>query len=61
MFKRFLRAVGRAIPALVCDLAGLGGAGLIAYGAWLIYVPAGHLVAGGLLLAAAWLGARRLS
>ncbi len=61
MFKRSLRALGRAIPALVCDVAGLAGAGLVAYGAWLIYVPAGYLVAGCLLLAAAWFSARRLS
>lgn len=61
MFKRSLRAVGRAIPALVCDVAGLVGGGLIVYGAWLVYRPSGYLVAGLLLMAAAILGARRLS
>ena len=60
MFKRGLRAVCRAIPALVCDVAGLAGGGLIVYGAWLVYRPAGYLVAGLLLMAGAILGARRL-
>ncbi|MFI4983301.1 MAG: hypothetical protein ACHQIO_23350 [Nevskiales bacterium] len=40
------------------DAAGLGGAGLCAYGAWLIYPPAGFIAGGVLLLAGAWLSAR---
>ena len=32
-----------AIPVIVRDLVGLAGAGLVAYGAWLIYQPAGRL------------------
>lgn len=51
--------VRSALPAVGCDLVGLTGAGLIAYGAWLIYQPAGFLVAGVQLMAAAWLLARR--
>lgn len=29
---------------------GIGGAGLVAYGAWLVFRPAGFIVAGGFLL-----------
>lgn len=43
---------------LVRDTAGIGGAALTAYGASLIYPPAGFIVAGLLLLAGAWLSAR---
>ncbi|MEA3042984.1 MAG: hypothetical protein QOH47_822 [Sphingomonadales bacterium] len=42
----------------VRDAAGLAGAGLVAYGAWLVYAPAGFVVAGLLLLAGALLHAR---
>ena len=35
------------------DLAGLLGFGLIVYGAWQVYAPAGYLVAGVMLLLAA--------
>lgn len=35
------------------DAAGIAGAGLIAYGAWLVYHPAGFIVGGVLLLAGA--------
>jgi hypothetical protein len=55
------RAVGltaRALPALLRDASGLGGAALVAYGAWCVYVPAGYIVGGLLLLAGAWLHAR---
>lgn len=44
---------------LVVDAVGVVGAGLIAYGAWLIYQPAGFMVAGVLLLSGAWLFASR--
>lgn len=37
------------------DTAGCSGAGLVAYGAWLIYPPAGFIVGGVLLLVAAWM------
>jgi hypothetical protein len=38
-----------AVPSLVRDLAGLCGVGLVSYGAWMIYPPAGFIT-GGLLL-----------
>jgi len=56
--KRLLRQIVAAIPTLLRDAAGLGGAGLCAYGAWLIYAPAGFIAGGVLLLAGAWLSAR---
>lgn len=46
-----LAAVLRALPGLLRDLAGLAAVGLIAYGAWLVYPPAGFITAGTLLLA----------
>ena len=42
----------------VRDMAGLCGAALLSYGAYLVYEPAGFLIAGGLLLAGAVLSAR---
>lgn len=44
---------------LIVDVVGIVGAGLIAYGAWLIYQPAGAIVAGALLLTGAWLFSSR--
>lgn len=52
------RAVRRFGGQLIIDLAGLAGATAISYGAWLVYEPAGFIVGGTLLLAAAWIGAR---
>jgi hypothetical protein len=43
------RRVAAAVPNLLRDLAGLAGIGAIAYGAWMIYPPAGFIT-GGLLL-----------
>lgn len=40
------------------DVAGLAGCASISYGAWLIYRPAGFIVAGILLLAGSVLAAR---
>ena len=40
------------------DYLALAGAGLLSYGAWSIYEPAGFLTAGALLVAAAILKAR---
>ena len=34
-----LRIIAGAMPAVVRDLAGLSGVGLVSYGAWLIYPP----------------------
>lgn len=48
-----------AAPALAFDAAGLAGCGLIIYGAWRIYEPAGFISAGAMLLVGAWMGARR--
>ena len=45
-----LRAIAGAVPGLVRALAGLCGVGLVSYGAWLIYPPAGFITAGILLI-----------
>ena len=45
-----LRVVAVAMPGLMRDVAGLGGVGLVSYGAWMIYPPAGFIVAGILLI-----------
>ncbi|HEY0182342.1 MAG TPA: hypothetical protein VGC09_05985 [Rhodopila sp.] len=45
----------------MCDLAVFAGAASIAYGAWLIYVPAGFLVGGVLLTIVGVLVGIRLS
>lgn len=45
-----LRILAAAVPDLVRDLIGLAGLALIAYGAWLIYEPAGFIVGGVLLV-----------
>lgn len=52
-----MRQFRAALPVLVRDAVGLGGAGLVAYGTWLVYQPAGFIVAGILLLLGAWLAA----
>lgn len=44
---------------LVLDAIGLTGAALITYGAHLVYAPAGFIVGGLFLLAAAWLAASK--
>ncbi len=45
-----LRTIAEAVPGLLRDLAGLSGVGLVAYGAWLVYPPAGFIVGGCLLI-----------
>ena len=45
-----LRVVAVAMPGLIRDVAGLGGVGLVSYGAWMIYPPAGFITAGILLI-----------
>lgn len=40
------------------DAAGVAGAASVSYGAWLIYEPAGFIVGGSIVLAAALLAAR---
>ena len=58
MNSRLLKALS-VFPALLCDVAGFAGAALVSYGSWLIYVPAGFLVGGVLLIAGAVLFGRR--
>ena len=50
-----IRTAAAAVPGLLRDLAGLSGVGLVAYGAWLIYPPAGFMVGGSLLILGALL------
>lgn len=57
MFKRIAAAsgivattIGRALPTVIRDVAGLAGVGLIAYGAWLIMPAAGYITGGALLV-----------
>lgn len=54
-----LERLGRMAGPLARDLAGVGGAGLIAAGAGQVYAPAGLIVGGTLLLSGAVLSARR--
>ena len=59
-----VRTIAMAVPGLVRDLAGLCGVGLVSYGAWLIYTPAGFITAGILLIVGALLislGSRTVS
>jgi hypothetical protein len=44
---------------LIRDTLGVAGCGMVAGGAGLIYLPAGLIVGGILLLGGAWLSARR--
>ncbi|HEV7337030.1 MAG TPA: hypothetical protein VGO06_13745 [Bosea sp. (in: a-proteobacteria)] len=46
--------------ALLCDAAAVSGVGLISFGAWQVYAPAGPIVLGLLLVAGALIGARNL-
>ena len=48
------------ILIILTPLVGVLGALLLAYGAWLIYPPAGFVVAGALCLCWSWLVARYL-
>jgi len=53
-----MRRLAKALPDILRDLLGLCGAGSIAYGAWLVFPPAGFIVGGLLLLGGAWWHAR---
>lgn len=53
-----LKALRAAADVTVFDAGGIVGAGLVGYGAWEIYHPAGYIVLGVLLMAAAWLDGR---
>ncbi|GIH91951.1 hypothetical protein ACFFMN_33905 [Planobispora siamensis] len=48
---RLAGPAGSAVRALLQALPGLLGLGLVAYGAWLAWPPAGFIAAGALLLA----------
>ena len=50
-----MKHVVTAFPGLLRDLAGLSGVGLVSYGAWLVYPPAGFIVGGSLMVAGALL------
>ena len=50
-----VRTVATLVPGLVRDLAGLCGVGLVSYGAWMIYPPAGFIAGGFLLILGALL------
>jgi hypothetical protein len=56
--RRALRAFGTILPSLLADTAGLTGAGLVSWGVWQIYAPAGYIAGGVLLLAGAALFSR---
>jgi hypothetical protein len=43
------------VPGIVRDFAGLSGAVLVSYGAWLVYPPLGFIVGGSLMIAGALL------
>lgn len=58
--RKTLAAIVRRSPHAIFDLMGFAGAGAIAYGAWLIYVPAGFLVGGLLAMALSVLFGRKL-
>jgi hypothetical protein len=53
-----LRKIGGSMPGILRDLAGIAGAGSIAFGAWQIYAPAGLIVGGALVLTAVYFLAR---
>ena len=55
---KLLSWAARNLGEGVRDLSGLAGAALVAYGAWLIYPPAGFIVGGLMLLAGAVFSAR---
>lgn len=59
LFVRAGAGLALRLPGLACDAAGYAGAGAIAYGAWLIYPPAGFLVGGALLIVGALLYGRK--
>lgn len=57
---RVRRAIAMAAD-LALDGTALTGAGLITYGAHLVYHPAGFMVGGAFCLAAAWITARKVA
>jgi hypothetical protein len=59
--KQLLSGGARAAAALIPDLLALSGAASISYGAALIYIPAGYITGGALLLVLGLLAARKAS
>ena len=57
--KNYLQKIAALAAGWLPDVLMLSGAGTIAYGAALIYAPAGLLVGGGFLFAAGVLAARK--
>ena len=57
--RAFGASAATAAPVLARDLIALAAVGLIAFGAWRIYEPAGFIVGGALLLTGALLTAKR--
>lgn len=47
-----------SLPGIALDICGCGGGALVAYGAWLIYRPAGFVVAGLLIVVGCLLASR---
>jgi uncharacterized RDD family membrane protein YckC len=58
--RKALASAARRVPHVIADGLGFAGACAIAYGAWLIYAPAGFLVGGVLLMALSMLIGRKL-
>jgi hypothetical protein len=48
----------KALAVIARDLIGIGGAASVAYGAWMVYAPAGFIIGGILALLAAMISAR---
>ncbi|UDF29378.1 UNVERIFIED_ORG: hypothetical protein LHK14_17970 [Roseateles sp. XES5] len=59
---RCMRSIGRftaaVVPPLFREAIGIAGAGIFVYGFWQIFAPAGFIVGGILLMAAAIIMAR---
>lgn len=53
-----LQSAGALLRPHLPDALMVTGAAAIAYGAWLVYPPAGYAVCGGFLFAAGWFSAR---
>lgn len=45
-----LQSIRRALPVVVRDVVGVGGAIGIVYGSWLLFAPLGFIVGGGFAL-----------
>lgn len=57
-WKAIAADAAKRAPAVVRDLAGLAGCGLVSGGAGMIYAPAGLIVGGLFLMAGAFLSAK---